>query len=237
MNNAVENLLGILDLEPLERNLFRGRSPQNSWQRVFGGQVIGQALVAASRTVEADRPPHSLHAYFILPGDPKVPIVYTVERNRDGRSFTTRSVTAIQHERSPSVGLRIFETDPDAAPKPRQSFKDDLVGRFRSGYQINRRPATLEEWRVTTGDPDVAERIHELFGGEKPQEWDATGEDNIEVFTKAKRVKVIVDSPSALRQEMVLWGRSGAIRPPAWVTWLRVGRSRCSKRVRRTPAC
>jgi hypothetical protein len=110
------------------------------------------------------------------------------------------------------VGLRIFETDPDAAPKPRQSFKSDLVGRFRSGYQINRRPATLEEWRVTTGDPDVADRVHELFGGEKPQEWDATGEDNIEVFTKAKRVKVIIDSPSALRQEMVLWGRSGAIR-------------------------
>ena len=99
MASAVEELLGILDLEPLEVNLFRGRSPQSRWQRVFGGQVIGQALVAACRTVEdvATRPPHSLHAYFLLGGDPKVPIIYEVDRIRDGRSFTTRRVVAIQH--------------------------------------------------------------------------------------------------------------------------------------------
>lgn len=96
MASAVDALLDILDLEPLERNLFRGRSPQVGWQRVFGGQVIGQALVAACRTVE-DRKPHSLHAYFLLPGDPKVPIIYEVDRIRDGRSFTTRRVVAIQH--------------------------------------------------------------------------------------------------------------------------------------------
>jgi acyl-CoA thioesterase-2 len=79
--------------------LFRGRSPQVGWQRVFGGQVIGQALVAACRTVDgiAERPPHSLHAYFLLAGDPKVPIIYEVDRIRDGRSFTTRRVLAIQH--------------------------------------------------------------------------------------------------------------------------------------------
>jgi len=94
--SAVQDLLDILDLEPLEVNLFRGRSPQSGWQRVFGGQVIGQALVAAVRTVEA-RPPHSLHAYFLLPGDPKVPIIYDVDRMRDGKSFTTRRVTARQH--------------------------------------------------------------------------------------------------------------------------------------------
>ena len=76
MSSAVQDLLDILDLEPLEMNLFRGRSPQVGWQRVFGGQVIGQALVAAVRTVEAARPPHSMHAYFLLPGDPKVPIIY-----------------------------------------------------------------------------------------------------------------------------------------------------------------
>lgn len=110
------------------------------------------------------------------------------------------------------MGLRIWETDPEAAPKPRQRFADDLVGRFRSGYTINRRPASLTEWRVTTGDPEVADAIHELLGGEAPQEWDATGEDNIEVFTTAKAVKVIIDGPSALRQKMVLWGRAGAIR-------------------------
>ena len=93
---AVQELLATLDLEQLEVNLFRGRSPQVGWQRVFGGQVIGQALVAACRTVP-DRRPHSLHAYFLLPGDPAVPIIYEVERLRDGRSFVTRRVKAIQH--------------------------------------------------------------------------------------------------------------------------------------------
>src|SRR5215471_19409080 len=98
MSSAVQDLLAILDLERLELNLFRGRSPQVGWQRVFGGQVIGQALVAACRTVDlAGRPPHSLHAYFLLGGDPSVPIVYEVDRIRDGKSFTTRRVTAIQH--------------------------------------------------------------------------------------------------------------------------------------------
>src|SRR6478736_5023818 len=97
MSSAVQDLLSILDLEPLEVNLFRGRSPQVGWQRVFGGQVIGQALVAAVRTVDASRPPHSMHAYFLLPGDPKVPIIYDVDRIRDGKSFTTRRVTARQH--------------------------------------------------------------------------------------------------------------------------------------------
>jgi acyl-CoA thioesterase-2 len=96
MSSAVQDLLDILDLEELDLNLFRGRSPQAGWQRVFGGQVIGQALVAAVRTVEG-RPPHSMHAYFILPGDPKVPIIYDVDRIRDGKSFTTRCVTARQH--------------------------------------------------------------------------------------------------------------------------------------------
>jgi len=96
MTPAVQDLLNILDLEPLEVDLFRGRSPQVGWQRVFGGQVIGQALVAACRTVEG-RSPHSLHAYFLLPGDPKVPIVYDVDRIRDGKSFTTRRVLARQH--------------------------------------------------------------------------------------------------------------------------------------------
>jgi acyl-CoA thioesterase II len=96
MSAAVQDLLATLDLEPLEMNLFRGRSPQVGWQRVFGGQVVGQALVAACRTVDG-RPPHSLHAYFLLPGDPKVPIIYEVDRIRDGKSFTTRRVVAIQH--------------------------------------------------------------------------------------------------------------------------------------------
>jgi acyl-CoA thioesterase II len=113
-SSAVQEVVDILDLEPLEVNLFRGRSPQSRWQRVFGGQVIGQALVAACRTVEdvTTRPPHSLHAYFLLGGDPKVPIIYEVDRIRDGKSFTTRNVKAIQHGRaifSMSVSFHIAE--------------------------------------------------------------------------------------------------------------------------------
>jgi acyl-CoA thioesterase-2 len=93
----LKQLLDLLDLEQIEVNIFRGRSPEDRQQRVFGGQVAGQALVAAGRTVQPDRLVHSLHAYFIRPGDPSVPIVYDVDRIRDGRSFTTRRVIAIQH--------------------------------------------------------------------------------------------------------------------------------------------
>jgi acyl-CoA thioesterase-2 len=129
---AVRELLDILDLEPLEVNLFRGRSPQSRWQRVFGGQVIGQALVAACRTVDdvAQRPPHSLHAYFLLAGDPKVPIIYEVDRIRDGKSFTTRRVVAIQHGHaifSMSVSFHIAEPGfSHQAPMPDVPRPDSL---------------------------------------------------------------------------------------------------------------
>lgn len=107
------------------------------------------------------------------------------------------------------MGLRIFGTDPETQPKPRQSFADDVVGRFRSGYMLNNRPATVTEWRVTTGDPDVAKEIHDILGGDAPQEWDAKGEDNLEIFTASGDVDVILAGPKALRQRMVLWGRNG----------------------------
>jgi acyl-CoA thioesterase-2 len=92
----IEEVLNLLDLEKIEENIFRGQSPADRMQRVFGGQVLGQALVAASRTVEA-RICHSFHAYFLRGGDPKVPILYEVDRARDGASFTSRRVVAIQH--------------------------------------------------------------------------------------------------------------------------------------------
>lgn len=93
----IESLVRVLDLEKIEENLYRGMSPDVGWQRVFGGLVISQALVAAQRTVAEDRFVHSLHAYFLRPGDPKIPILYEVDRIRDGTSFTTRRVVAIQH--------------------------------------------------------------------------------------------------------------------------------------------
>src|ERR1700737_5267682 len=98
MDSALADLIRQLDLESLEVNLFRGQSSDSGGKSVFGGQVVGQALVAATRTVEG-RSPHSLHAYFLLPGDMAAPIVYEVDRLRDGRSFSARRVQAIQHGR------------------------------------------------------------------------------------------------------------------------------------------
>ncbi|MFI8366022.1 acyl-CoA thioesterase [Streptomyces sp. NPDC085466] len=95
--SALDDLLALLDLERIEQDIFRGQSRSAIVPRVFGGQVAAQALVAAGRTVPADRLAHSLHAYFLVPGDPGAPIVYEVDRIRDGRSFTTRRVVAIQH--------------------------------------------------------------------------------------------------------------------------------------------
>jgi len=98
---AVDALIALLDLEPIEVNIFRGAvSPDRGDQRVFGGQVAGQALVAGARTVEADHVVHSLHAQFLRPGDPAIPIIYEVDRSRDGHSFSTRRVRAVQHGRS-----------------------------------------------------------------------------------------------------------------------------------------
>jgi len=123
-NAAVEQLIALLDLEPIEVNIFRGVSPKDRSQRIFGGQVLGQALVAATRTVEG-RVCHSLHAYFLVPGDPKVPILYEVDRSRDGSSFSSRRVVAIQHGRQifhMSVSFQVeesgFEHQIDAPPAP-----------------------------------------------------------------------------------------------------------------------
>ncbi|TYK49090.1 acyl-CoA thioesterase II [Actinomadura decatromicini] len=115
MKDSLKALLDLLDLEQIENDIFRGRTSDERRQRVFGGQVAGQALVAAGRTVPVNRPVHSLHAYFIRPGDPLVPIVYTVDRVRDGRSFTTRRVTAVQHGKAIftlSASFQIAEDGP-----------------------------------------------------------------------------------------------------------------------------
>ncbi len=99
MSEALDFLLALLDLEPIEVNTYRGQHPKEERQRTFGGQVAAQALMAAGRTVAAGRV-HSLHSYFLRPGDPSTPILYEVDRIRDGRSFTTRRVVAIQHGRA-----------------------------------------------------------------------------------------------------------------------------------------
>ncbi|MEU1165576.1 acyl-CoA thioesterase II [Streptomyces sp. NPDC090075] len=122
MNEALSDLLDLLDLEQIEENIFRGQSRSAVVPRVFGGQVAAQALVAAGRTVPADRHAHSLHAYFLRAGDPGAPIVYNVERIRDGRSFTTRRAVAVQHGRpifALSASFQLYEDGLDhQAPMP-----------------------------------------------------------------------------------------------------------------------
>ena len=114
MGEALDFLVKLLDLEPIEVNIFRGVSPDEDRQRVFGGQVAAQALMAAGRTVERGRV-HSLHSYFLRPGDPSVPILYEVDRIRDGRSFSTRRVVAIQHGRAIFNVAVSFHVDEEGA--------------------------------------------------------------------------------------------------------------------------
>jgi acyl-CoA thioesterase II len=139
VGRALDGLLDLLDLEQIELDIFRGRSPDDRRQRVFGGQVAGQALVAAGRTVPEDRPVHSLHAYFIRPGDPSVPLVYLVDRVRDGRSFTTRRVSAVQHGQAiftlsasfhhPEPGPEHADPMPDVPPPEAVERRQDRLAR------------------------------------------------------------------------------------------------------------
>jgi len=138
MPTALDDLIALLDLESIEVNVFRGVSPAENRQRVFGGQVAGQALVAAVRTVDDPaRRVHSLHAYFLRPGDPSIPILYLVDRIRDGRSFTTRRVVAVQH------GQAIFNLQ--------ASFQVDEAGLDHH--------ATMPEVPAAEGLPDFKTRM------------------------------------------------------------------------------
>lgn len=166
MTGVLDELVDLLDLEEIEKNHYRGRSPDDAWQRVYGGQVLGQALVAASRTVEdPTRHAHSLHAYFLRPGDPAVPLLYVVDRIRDGRSFTTRRVVAIQHGRpifNMSISFQVREDGlshqfdmPTDVPAPEDleservirrrhaqaaGLDQDLIDRFARDRPIEMRP-------------------------------------------------------------------------------------------------
>jgi acyl-CoA thioesterase-2 len=129
-------LIEILDIEQIEDNLFRGHHPKGRTGRLYGGQIMAQALVAAGRTVEPDRPPHSLHGYFLRPGDARVPVVISVDRIRDGRSFTTRRMTVIQHGKpifSMDASFQVEEEGlshqadmPDLAPPPESAITDAM---------------------------------------------------------------------------------------------------------------
>ena len=154
MSEALDSLVALLDLEAIEENIFRGRSPQESRQRVFGGQVAGQALVAAGRTVDLGSI-HSMHGYFLLPGDPEVPILYEVDRIRDGRSFSTRRVVAIQHGRAifnlaasfhvPEDGLEHQMAMPDTpAPETLPTMAEHLAASDPGVGEWWRRPRPID---------------------------------------------------------------------------------------------
>ncbi len=150
MQTALCNLLNILDLKKIEENYFQGESPKEDRQRVFGGQVAGQALVAAGRTVYKGTV-HSLHAYFLRPGDPAIPILYQVDRIRDGSSFTTRRVVAYQHGKAIfnlSASFHIAEQgiahqpSMPVVPSPQElpTFEE------RMAPWVNNAPTKRQEW-------------------------------------------------------------------------------------------
>ena len=147
---AVARLLALLDVEPLEVDLFRGQSTDPGWSRVYGGQVVAQALMAASRTVRPERLAHSLHAYFLRPGDPAAPIIYRVERDRDGTSFATRRVVATQHGRpifNLAASFQIAEDGFDhAAATPKAAGPQGLLNE-RELFE-RRRAQTPEPFRT-----------------------------------------------------------------------------------------
>jgi acyl-CoA thioesterase II len=160
MPSSVEELVELLDLEVIEDNLFRGRQPDTMMQRVFGGQVLAQSLVAAVRTVPDTFACHSLHSYFLRPGDTKVPIIYDVDVIRDGRSFCTRRVAARQHGRPiffltanfqvPELGLEHQDRMPEV-PAPEDCIPDvDLDSRYTEDW--------LREWAALDVRPIATSR-------------------------------------------------------------------------------
>ncbi len=153
MGTALDDLIDLLELEQLEVNLFRGLSPDEDRQRVFGGQVAAQALTAAGRTVDPLRQVHSLHAYFLRPGDPTIPLIYEVDRIRDGKSFTTRRVVGIQHGKAIfnlAASFQIAETGPEHSdPMPDVPDPESLpTFRERIEPHLDRLGPDLGAWLV-----------------------------------------------------------------------------------------
>ncbi|MBU2489774.1 MAG: acyl-CoA thioesterase II [Proteobacteria bacterium] len=150
MPEVLQELLRLLKLEQIEENIFRGQSQDLGFGNIFGGQVLGQALSAASQTVPVDRPAHSLHGYFMRPGDPRMPIVYQVDPIRDGRSFTTRRVVAIQKGRaifSMSASFQVVEEGFEhQAPFPEVPGPDGILSELETARAVKDRiPAAIRD--------------------------------------------------------------------------------------------
>jgi len=177
MHRKLEELVRLLALEPLEVNLFRGHHPAGTRRRLFGGQIMAQALMSAGRTVDG-RAPHSLHGYFLRPGDPAIPVVFKVERVRDGHSFSTRRVVAVQRGRaifSMDASFQLHEdglehqttmpwSDPPADADLPPELLDDAFIAYREGYGATRsrtpQPPRKRVWFRTNGRVGNDELLH-----------------------------------------------------------------------------
>ncbi len=185
MSESLDFLVRLLDLEPIEVNIFRGTQPQEERQRVFGGQVASQALMAAGRTVDQGHV-HSLHSYFLRPGDPAIPILYEVDRIRDGRSFTTRRVVAIQHGRAifnMAASFHVTETglehqfempevpapeDLETLPERLAPWREELAEWFDRPHPIDQRHIGSLPWKHGDGGP--YQRLWIRADGELPDD-------------------------------------------------------------------
>ena len=172
MHPTLRELIRILDIETIEQNLYRGHHPEGTRGRLFGGQIMAQALMAAGRTIDEPRPPHSLHGYFLRAGDPNLPVLFSVDRIRDGRSFTTRRVAAIQHGRAifelsasfqiAEHGLEHAPPQPDAKPPLQEDLPDTMKRRpfisFMEDYkrmlQDVPQPPRRRNWFRSNGNID-----------------------------------------------------------------------------------
>lgn len=223
MATVLDELIKLLSLERIEENLYRGQSQDLGWGTVYGGQVVGQALFAAMSTVPPDRQVHSLHAYFLRPGDVSAPIVYDVNRSRDGSSFTTRHVKAIQHGHpifDMSASFQKVEpgfdhqVDMPNVPPPEQVPSDqerlaaqaDKLPEFMRGRALAERPLEIR----TVGEPDV------FLSGKHPPER----------FVWLKATHALPDTP-ALHQALLAYASDFSFittsLKPHGVTWLTPG--------------
>jgi acyl-CoA thioesterase-2 len=190
MSEPLDELVQLLDLEAIEVDIFRGTQPDEERQRVFGGQVAAQALMAAGRTVTSGTV-HSLHAYFLRPGDPAVPIVYQVDRIRDGRSFTARRVVAVQHGEAIfhlSCSFHVLEAGPEhqfpmpVVPEPESlptlserlrewDHKDEeLSSWYYRPHPIDQRYIGSIPWTAGTDDPEPRQRLWLRADGHLPED-------------------------------------------------------------------
>ena len=217
---SIEDLIAILELEPLEHNIYRGRNRDIGTKRIYGGQVLAQAVVAASRTVEDDRPIHSMHGYFILPGDLDAPVVYFVDRLRDGGSFTTRRVTGIQHGRAifnMAASFHKEESGPEhSSPMPDIPGPDEL-------------PSELELIRAQ--EDRIPEKLRPILTQDRP--LDIRPVDPVDPFDPEPRdpvrhlwIRAIGEVETPLQHRAILayasdYGLLGAALQPHGITWRR----------------